>query len=66
MPKKILIVEDTLDTRELLHLYLTSEGFSVATASDGREGLYMARAESPDLIITDINMPEMDGISMVL
>lgn len=65
MPKKILVVEDNLDMRELVHLYLTREGFLVVTASDGREGLYMAGAEQPDLIITDINMPGLDGLEMV-
>jgi CheY-like chemotaxis protein len=65
MPKKILVVEDTLDTRELLHLYLKMEGFTIITASDGREGLYMASAEQPDLIVTDVNMPNLDGIEMV-
>ncbi|HKG23794.1 MAG TPA: response regulator [Blastocatellia bacterium] len=65
MSKKILVVEDNLDMREMFHLYLKLEGFSVITASDGREGLYLATAERPDLIITDINMPNIDGISMV-
>jgi len=65
MARKILVVEDNLDTREILHLYLTMDGFTVVTASDGREGLYKARAESPDLIITDINMPDYDGIKLV-
>jgi two-component system chemotaxis response regulator CheY len=65
MPKKILVVEDTLDMREVLHLYLKTEGFDVVTASDGREGLYMARAERPDLIITDLHMPNLDGISLI-
>jgi CheY-like chemotaxis protein len=65
MSKKILVVEDNLDTRELLHLYLTGEGFTVITASDGREGLYLAKVERPDLILTDLNMPHLDGITMV-
>lgn len=65
MAAKILVVEDTLDTRELLHLYLTGEGFTVITAGDGREGLYLARAEKPDLIVTDLNMPHLDGIALV-
>lgn len=65
MAAKILVVEDNLDMREVLHLYLKTEGFEVVTASDGREGLYMARAEKPDLILTDLHMPELDGISMV-
>jgi CheY-like chemotaxis protein len=65
MPKKILVVEDNLDTRELIHLHLTTEGFTVVTASNGREGLYLATAEHPDLIITDISMPEIDGLELV-
>src|SRR5258705_12617158 len=65
MPKKILIIEDNVDTRDLLHLYLTTEGFTVVVAADGREGLYMADAERPDLIITDIDMPNLDGIELV-
>ena len=65
MPKKILIIEDNVDTRDLIHLHLTTEGFSVVVAADGREGLYMADAEHPDLIITDIDMPNLDGIELV-
>jgi len=65
MSAKILVVEDTLDTRELLHLYLTGEGFTVVTACDGREGLYLARAEKPDLVITDLNMPQLDGLALL-
>src|SRR5262249_42915666 len=65
MAKKILVVEDNLDMRELVHLYLTREGFTVFTASDGREGLYLATAERPDLIITDINMPHINGLELV-
>jgi DNA-binding response OmpR family regulator len=64
-PSKLLIVEDSLDTRELLHFYFTRAGYTVSTAGDGQEGLYMAKAEKPDLIITDVNMPNMDGIEMV-
>ena len=65
MPKKILIIEDNVDTRDLIHLHLTTEGFTVVVAADGREGLYMADAEHPDLIITDIDMPNLDGIELV-
>jgi len=65
MPGKILIVEDNLDMRDLFHLYLTDEGFTVVTACDGREGLYMAGAEQPDLIITDIHMPDISGIDLI-
>jgi len=65
MPKKILVIEDSLDSRELIHLHLTTEGFSVITASNGQEGLYLAGIEHPDLVITDIAMPEVDGFEVV-
>ncbi len=65
MSKTILVVEDTVDTRELLHLYLTNEGFTVILASDGGEGMYMAKSNRPDLIITDIHMPNLSGIDMI-
>ena len=65
MAKKILVVDDNLDTRELTHLHLTTEGFAVVIAVNGREGLYMAGAELPDLIITDVSMPELSGIDMI-
>lgn len=64
MPK-ILIVEDTDDTRELLHLYLSNEGFDVLLASDGDEGLKVAQTSRPDLVVTDITMPNMDGVEMI-
>jgi two-component system alkaline phosphatase synthesis response regulator PhoP len=62
---KILVVDDNLDTRELTHLHLTTEGFTVIIAADAREGLYMASVERPDLIITDISMPGFTGIDMI-
>jgi len=65
MPNKILVVEDNLDTRELIHLHLSMEGFTVVIAANGREGLYMATAERPDVIISDINMPEVSGLDMI-
>ena len=64
MDLKILVVEDNADSRELLHFYLTSKGYKVSTAADGQEGLYMARVEKPDLVITDLTMPNMDGIEL--
>ena len=63
--QKILVVDNNVDTRELIHLHLTTEGFTVVIAADIREGLYMAGAEYPDLIITDVSMPEPDGLEMV-
>ncbi len=65
MTRKILVIDDNPDTRDLTHLHLTTEGFAVVVASDGREGLYMAVAEEPDLIITDISLPEINGIDLI-
>jgi DNA-binding response OmpR family regulator len=62
---KILIVEDVNDTREALQLYFKQMGFTVLEAIDGKEGLEIARTEKPDLILTDIAMPEMDGETMI-
>lgn len=61
MAKKILVVDDKLEMRILLKSYLTQEEFMVVTASDGREALFVARQEKPDLIILDLMMPEMGG-----
>jgi DNA-binding response OmpR family regulator len=65
MPLKILIVEDTLETRQLIHHYFKTEGYDVPTAADGEEGLYKAKAEKPDLIITDVDMPTLNGLEMI-
>jgi CheY-like chemotaxis protein len=65
LPFKILVVEDNLDSRNLLHFYLTTKGYAVSTAADGAEGLYLAKAEKPDVIIADLMMPELGGIEML-
>jgi DNA-binding response OmpR family regulator len=61
MSKTILVVDDEERLVSLLQAYLTQEGFRVVTARDGREALFQARHEKPDLIILDIMMPGMDG-----
>jgi two-component system chemotaxis sensor kinase CheA len=60
-----LVVEDAPVARELLCGILRSLGLFVREATDGRQGLSMARSEPPDIILTDIEMPYMDGIEMV-
>ena len=57
----ILIIEDDLDIIELLKYNLSTEGYSVVTASSGEVGLEHARSAPPDLILLDIKMPELDG-----
>ncbi|MDQ6966599.1 MAG: response regulator [Mariprofundaceae bacterium] len=57
----VLIAEDYEDTRMILQASLGSAGYAVSCAENGREALAMARREMPDIIISDILMPEMDG-----
>jgi DNA-binding response OmpR family regulator len=58
---RILIVEDEPDLRELLHAALSSAGYDVVTAADGRQALNAARAQAPDLVVLDLMLPDMDG-----
>lgn len=62
---KILVIEDEAGIRMTLSLMLKAEGFEVAAADNGRTGLDAARAKTPDLILCDINMPEMDGFGVL-
>ena len=62
---KILVVEDNVDSRDLLAKLLGMSGYDVLSASDGESGYATAVRYLPDLIITDINMPGMDGISLL-
>lgn len=61
MSKKVLIVEDEANIAELLRLYLEKDGFSIAIASDGGQGVALAQSFEPDLILLDIMLPVMDG-----
>ena len=65
MPKKILVVEDEPDSREFLVTLLKLEGYTIATANDGQEALHKVETDLPDLIVSDISMPNLDGIEMV-
>jgi len=58
---KALIVEDTEDSRIVLEMTLAAEGYEVLSATNGLEALVLAKNSSPDLVISDILMPEMDG-----
>ena len=61
MSKKILIVEDDDNIRELLRLYLEREGFQISEAENGAVGLSTWKAENPDMMLLDVMMPVMDG-----
>ena len=63
--KTILVADDKANIRNLVREYLEAEGFRVVIAADGREALYAARAEKPDLILLDIMMPEMSGYEFI-
>lgn len=63
--KKILIVEDEQSYRDLLHKELSAKGYSVVDAKDGKEGYDKAVVLHPDLIILDILMPGVDGVTML-
>lgn len=62
--KKILIVDDSLENLYLLEVLFTAKGFKVISATDGKEALKQAGSEAPDIIISDILMPGMDGYSL--
>jgi DNA-binding response OmpR family regulator len=65
MPKTILIADDSVNVRALVKDYLIEKGFHVVTAENGREAIFVARHEKPDLILLDIMMPEMDGYEFI-
>ena len=61
MTKRILVVEDQEDLRGVLRDLLTGSGYEMLEAADGQAGVDKAKAETPDLILMDIQMPIMDG-----
>ena len=65
MAQKILIVEDTPETCDILTILLELKGYDVVVAKDGVMGLEQIQVHEPDLIITDIQMPRMDGKAMI-
>src|SRR5689334_6671750 len=62
---KILLVEDDSDTQTALAMLFELEGFEVITAADGEEAYLCALRECPDLIVTDINMPKVNGLDLI-
>lgn len=65
MAEKILIVDDDLETLRLVGLILERGGYQIAAASNGQQALTLAHSESPNLIILDVMMPEMDGYQVM-
>jgi two-component system chemotaxis response regulator CheY len=62
---KILVVDDCATTRKLLGLYLKSKGYEVVTAENGLDAIEKVGKESVNLVLSDLNMPYMDGIELV-
>jgi len=62
--KRILVVEDEEDIRELLRYNLVKEGYAVSGAASGEEALRLARAERPDLVLLDLMLPGVDGLEV--
>jgi len=63
--KKILVIDDDVIVRETIVQILESEGYAVVSADDGKRGVALFRSERPDLVITDIIMPEKEGIQTI-
>lgn len=65
MPRLIMTVDDSPSMRQMVKTTLQTAGYRVVEASDGQEALEYARENVVDLVITDVNMPRMDGITLV-
>jgi len=65
MAATILVVDDDPNMRELLHMHLTSAGYTVHVAKDAIAAGYLVLRNPPDLIISDVNMPHLDGFEFI-
>jgi CheY-like chemotaxis protein len=61
----ILVADDEADICEVIHDVLTDDGYRVACAADGQEALDSVEREVPDLVVSDVNMPRVDGLELV-
>lgn len=62
---KILVIDDTPNVRVLLDILLRQQGYEVVLADNGWKGLQLYRQEHPDVILLDLNMPELDGLTVL-
>lgn len=65
MAKKILIIDDSRTMRDMLRMTLEEAGYEVVAAEDGKRGLALLERERPELVVTDINMPVLDGFGFI-
>ena len=62
---KILVIDDERSIRDLLHAFFSQKGYDVVLAENGPRGLELFRHEQPDVIVLDLNMPEMNGLTVL-
>lgn len=65
MPKLALTVDDSKTMRDMVSFTLKGAGFDIIEAGDGVEALSVVQGKSPDVVITDLNMPNMDGLELI-
>lgn len=65
MPRTVLVVDDSVTIRQMVSFTLKEAGFAVVEAGDGQEGLERLASQRIDLIVTDLNMPRVDGIGFI-
>jgi two-component system chemotaxis response regulator CheY len=65
MPKLIITVDDSMSIRETVKMILEAAGYQVLTANDGAQGLALCQQHDAALVISDLNMPVMDGITLI-
>jgi two-component system, chemotaxis family, chemotaxis protein CheY len=65
MSKHVLAIDDSASIRQMVNFTLKSAGYSVVDAADGRDGLARAKDQQFDLVLTDQNMPHMDGLALI-
>lgn len=65
MSKTILTVDDSASIRQMVKFTLTKEGYSIVEASDGKDALAKIAGKKIDMVVTDLNMPNMDGITLI-
>jgi CheY-like chemotaxis protein len=63
--KRILLVDDEQDFRQLMMFWLESKGYSVITATDGEAAIEVLKKEEIDIVLTDLRMPKMDGVGLI-
>ena len=65
MAKSILTVDDSASMRQMVKLTMSAAGYEVVEAADGTQGLDVARCKVVDMVLTDLNMPGMDGVTLI-